>query len=108
MVMYRQKFKSSSESSRYRRAGRLEIRAGRIVRQAGMESRKQARVKTGRTSKEKRKSSTGKNTLVDLTNIHDKLAQFETGNSGINTLGKISDTWRGWRQSQGQVKQMRV
>ena len=46
-----------------------------MVGQAGMESRKQARVKTGRTSKEKKKSSTGKNTLVDLTNIHDKLAQ---------------------------------
>jgi hypothetical protein len=28
------------------RAGRLEVRAGRIVRQAGMESRKHARVKT--------------------------------------------------------------
>ena len=46
MVVDRQKVKTSSESSRYRRAGRLEVRAGRMVRQAGMESRKQARVKT--------------------------------------------------------------
>ena len=29
-----------SESRRYRVAGRLEVRAGRMVRQAGMESRK--------------------------------------------------------------------
>ena len=40
-----------------------------------MESRKQARVKTERTSKEMRKRSTGKNTLVDLTNMQDELAQ---------------------------------
>jgi hypothetical protein len=31
-----------------RQAGRLEVRAGRMVRQAGTESRKQARVKTGK------------------------------------------------------------
>ena len=64
--------------------------------------------------------------LVDLTNMQDELAQRarkhrdkytgenkpnwhrETGNTGINTLGKTSDTWRGWRQSQGQVKLIRV
>ena len=41
-----------------------------------MESRKQARVKTGRTSKEKKKKEyRKKNMLVDLTNIQDKLAQ---------------------------------
>jgi hypothetical protein len=39
-----------SESRRYRVAGRLEVRAGRMVRQAGSESG-QASVKTGRTRK---------------------------------------------------------
>jgi hypothetical protein len=51
MVVDRQKVKTSSESRRYSVAGRLEVRAGRMVRQAGTESRKEARVKTGRTSK---------------------------------------------------------
>ena len=37
MVVDRQKVKTSSES---RMAGRLEVRAGRMVRQVGMESRK--------------------------------------------------------------------
>jgi hypothetical protein len=45
--------------------------------------------------------------LVDLetykTNWH-----RETGNTGINTLGRRSDTCREWRQSQEQVKQIRV
>ena len=45
MVMDRQKVKTSSESRRYRVAGRLDIKAGRYRVQ------KQARVKTGRTSK---------------------------------------------------------
>ena len=45
MVMDRQKVKTSSEFQRYRMAGRLE------VRQVEMESRKQAKVKTGRISK---------------------------------------------------------
>jgi hypothetical protein len=45
MVMDRQKVKTSSESRRYRAAGRLEVRAGRMVKQAGTESRKQAMVK---------------------------------------------------------------
>ena len=76
-------------------AGRLEGRAGRMVRQAGTMSRKQARVKTRRTSKERMaKAEHRKNMLVDLK---------QTGNTGINTVGKISDTWRGWRQSQGQL-----
>ena len=51
IVVDRQKAKTRSESRRYRVAGRLEVRASRLVRQAGTESRKQARVKTGRTSK---------------------------------------------------------
>ena len=36
----------------------------------------------------------------------------QTENTGVNTLGimgKMDDTWRGgWRQTQGQVKQVRV
>ena len=46
MVVDRQKVKTGSESRRYSVAGRLEVRAGRTVRQAGTESRKRARVKT--------------------------------------------------------------
>jgi hypothetical protein len=46
-----QKVKTRSESRRYRVAGSPEVRAGRLFRQAGTESRKQARVKTRRTSK---------------------------------------------------------
>ena len=53
MVVDRQKIKTRSESRRYRVVGRLEVRAGRLVRQAGSESR-QARVTTGRTSKTER------------------------------------------------------
>jgi hypothetical protein len=49
--MDKQKVKTSSEIQRYRMAGRLEVRADRMVRQVGMESRKQANVKTGRTSR---------------------------------------------------------
>ena len=40
MVVDRQKVKTSSEFKRYRLAGRLDVRAGRMVRQAGTESRK--------------------------------------------------------------------
>ena len=39
MVVDRQKVKTSSESRRYRVASRLKVKAGRIVRQAGTESR---------------------------------------------------------------------
>jgi hypothetical protein len=39
MVVERQKVKTSSESRRYRVAGRLEVRAGRIVRKEGTEPR---------------------------------------------------------------------
>ena len=51
MVMDRKNVKPRSESRRSRVAGRLEVRAGRLGRQAGTESRKQARVKTRRTRK---------------------------------------------------------
>ena len=46
MVMDRQKVKTSSEFQRYRMAGRLEVSAGRMVRQAGMESRKTGKGQT--------------------------------------------------------------
>jgi hypothetical protein len=100
MVVDRQKIITRSESRRYRVACRLEVRAGSMVMLAGSESR-QARVKTGRTSKnrENEKVGTWSNTLVDLTK-QDILAQTER-NTGINTqgiMGKIGDTWRGWRQ----------
>ena len=39
MVEARQKVITRSESRRYRVAGRLEVRAGRMVRQAGTECR---------------------------------------------------------------------
>ena len=39
MVVDRQKVKTRSESRRYRVADRLLVKAGRIVRQAGRESR---------------------------------------------------------------------
>jgi hypothetical protein len=39
MVVDRQKVLTRSESRRYRVAGRLQVRAGRMVRQAGTESR---------------------------------------------------------------------
>ena len=56
-------------------ADRLVVKAGRMVRQAG---------------------TTGK-TLVDL-ETYKMNWHRETGNNGINTPGKISNTWRGWRQ----------
>jgi hypothetical protein len=45
MVMDLQKVQTSSESRRYSVAGRLEVRAYRMVRHVGTESRKQTRVK---------------------------------------------------------------
>ena len=40
-------------------------------------------------------------------NIQDKLVQRDRKHRD-NTLGEISDTRRGWRQSQGQEKQIRA
>ena len=52
MVVDRQKVKTSSESRRYRMAGRLEVRAGRMVRAGGYKVQKNRQgSKTGRTSK---------------------------------------------------------
>ena len=63
-----------------------------------VQSPEQARIKTGRTRKRRmQKAGEREKTLVDLetykTNWH-----RETGNTGINTLGETSNTWRGWRQ----------
>ena len=61
MVMDRQKVKTSSESRRYRVAGRLEVKAGRMVRQAGTESRNRQRSKLGGLEKgEMQKQENGK------------------------------------------------
>jgi hypothetical protein len=70
-----------------------------MVRQAGSESR----VKTGRTSKnrEKEKADARSNTLVDLTK-QDELAQTDRKHR-YKFPGD-----GGWRQAQGQVKQIRV
>jgi hypothetical protein len=69
-----------------------------MVNEGGYEVQKQARVKTRRTRKRKCKKQE---------NIQDELAQRDR-KTGINTPGKISDTWTGWRQSQEQVKQIRA
>ena len=78
-----------------------------IVRQAGTKSRNRQGSKPGGLEKGKCKKQEKGKTLVDLetykTNWH-----RDTGNKGINTLAKTSDTWRGWRQSQEQVKQISV
>ena len=44
MIVDRRKVKTSSESRRYSVAGRHEVRAGRMVRQACPESRKEAKL----------------------------------------------------------------
>jgi hypothetical protein len=64
----------------------------------GYKVQKQARGKTREDrQKENAKSRRTGKPLVDLetykTNWH-----RETRNTGINTLGKISNIWRGWRQ----------
>ena len=69
--------------------------AGLWSRQAEWSGRQGS--KPGGLEKENGKSRRMGKTLFDLetykTNWH-----RETGNTGINTLGRISDTWRGWRQ----------
>ena len=78
------------------------------VREACTESRKNRQgSKPGRLEKENGVQEHGKNTLVYL-KAYKKNWYRETGNTGINTLGKIRDTWRGWRQSQERVKQIRA
>jgi response regulator of citrate/malate metabolism len=83
--------------------------AGRQNGQAGRyRVQKLARVKTGRTGKRRIAKGVQQNTLDDLTKPYKMNWHSETGNTGINTLGKISHTWRGWIQSQEQVKQIRA
>ena len=72
-------------------ADTLVVKAGRMVRQVGTKG--QARVKTGRTTKSRRTEKM----LVDL-ETYKMNWHRETGNTGINTLGKTSNTWKGWRQ----------
>jgi uncharacterized short protein YbdD (DUF466 family) len=76
IVVDRQKVKTSSEFRRYRRAGRFEVRAGRMVRQAGTESRprKGQNWKRKLEKGEKAKQENGKKTLVGL-DMQDKLVQ---------------------------------
>jgi hypothetical protein len=60
-------------------ACRLEVRAGRMVRQTGTESRKQARVKTRRTTKKRIEAGVQEKALVDLKDKQDELAQRKHG-----------------------------
>ena len=86
-------------------AGRLEVRAGSMVRQACSESR-QGRVKTMMTSKKEIRKSrcTEKNMLVDKTRQSgDRQTQEYPA-----TRGKRVTAGVGWRQSQRQVKQIRA
>ena len=70
------------------------VRAGRRVRQFRSPEKNRQGSKPGRLEKENRKQQHGKNTLVDLETYKTNWPR-ETGNTGINTLGKISDTWMG-------------
>ena len=73
--------------------------------QAGMF--RQARVETRRT---RNKQRLGKNRCNENRWLTCQIRQTgtERQETGIYTLGIISNTWRGWRQSQGQVNQIRV
>jgi hypothetical protein len=73
MVMDRQKGQNQFKS--YRRAGRIKVRPGRMIRQAGKKSRVRQGTKPGGLSKREQENEYRKNTLVDLTNWH-----RETGN----------------------------
>ena len=73
--------------------------------------RRAQRVKTRRA----RKRETGKSRSWEqkcwLTWQTRRTGNGQTEKTGIYTqgiMGKMGDTWRGWRQSQGQVKQIRV
>ena len=106
MVVDRQKVKTRSG---VQSTGGTEWQTGswsrqtETFRQMGKKSRNRQGSKLGGQKKgEMQKAGERENTLVDL-EIYKTNWHRETGNTGINTLGKISDTWRGWRQSQGQV-----
>jgi hypothetical protein len=93
-----------------------EVQSGRQARGQGRQKgqaggckvQKQARVKTRRTRKRRNAKSRRTGKLLDDLETYKLNWHRETGNTGINTLGKISDTWRVCRQSQGQVKQIRA
>jgi hypothetical protein len=82
----------------------LWVRAGSYKVQKQARGSKQGGLEKGEMQKE---SEWGKTRWLTWKHTRQNWHR-ETGNTGINTLGKISDTWRGWRQSQGQVKQIRV
>jgi hypothetical protein len=70
-----------------------EVQSGRQVRSGRYKVQKQARVKTGRTRKRRmQKAGEREKSLVDLETYKVNWHR-ETGNTGINTLGKTSDTW---------------
>jgi hypothetical protein len=86
-----------------------EVQSGRQVRgqAGGYRVQKQARNKTKRTWRMQKENAKSRRTEIPLVDLETYKMNWhgETGNTGINTPGKISDTWRGWRQSQGQMKQ---
>jgi hypothetical protein len=92
MVMDRQKVKTRSESRRYRVADRLMVNAGRMVRKVGKKSRNRQGSKPGGLEKGECKKQKNGKTLLDMetfqTNWH-----RETGNTGINTLGKTTTAY---------------
>ena len=95
MVMDSQKVKTRSESRRYRVADRLSWSRQAEWSGRRVQSPEQARVNTGRTRKRRmQKAGQRENHWLTWktykTNWH-----RETGNTGINTPGKISDTWGG-------------
>ena len=59
MVVHRQKVKTRSESRGYRVADRLVVKAGRMDRQAGTESRNRQESKPGGLEKGVREKHTG-------------------------------------------------
>jgi hypothetical protein len=81
---------------RYRTAGRLRVRAaGKLGNTGKVREQEQSRDRL-------RKKNAGR---LDETK---RTGNKYTENTGINTqgiMGKMGDTWRGWRQSQRQVKQ---
>jgi hypothetical protein len=82
----------------YRTAGRLRVRAGRMV-------------KTRKTQKTGTRTAGIKGKTAGRFHETKQTGNRQTENTGINTqgiMGKIGNTWRGWRQAQRQVEQIRV
>jgi hypothetical protein len=81
--------------------GTLEVRAGRMVRQVHSPENRRGS-EPGELAKENRKGRSTEKTRWLTWNIQDKLAQTDRKHRfkypGI--MGKMGDTWRGWRQAQ--------